>query len=71
MENPSYKNENTERKYLKNMQKSQFVKVKKSLLELQKDFLELKDRELKDREVKTKRQTEEPFLNQLLCLWMI
>ena len=53
------------------MQKSQFVKVKKSLLELQKDFLELKDRELKDREVKTKRQTEEPFLNQLLCLWMI
>ena len=29
------------------------LKVKNSLLELEKDFIELKDRELKDREVKS------------------
>ena len=40
MENLNYKNENTERKYLKNMQKN-------SPLELEKDFIELKDREVK------------------------
>ena len=52
MENLNYKNKNMERKYLKNMQKNQFLKVKNSLLELEKDFIELKDRELKDKEVK-------------------
>ena len=57
MEN--YKNENTEKKYLKTMQKIQFLKVKNSLLELEKDFIELKDIELKDREVKIKRKIEE------------
>ena len=46
MENPNYKNKNIERKFLKIMQKNQFLKVKKSLLELEKDFIELKDREL-------------------------
>ena len=46
------------------MQKNQCLKVKNSLLELEKDFIELKDIELKDREVKIKR------LNQLLCLYM-
>ena len=66
MENQEYKNENIERKYLKNKQKDQFLKVKNSLLELEKDFIELKDRELKDREVKIKR--ENYFLNRLLCL---
>ena len=30
------------------MQKNQFFKVKNSLLELEKDFIELKDRKLKD-----------------------
>ena len=30
------------------MQKKQFLKVKNSLLELEKDFIESKDRELKD-----------------------
>ena len=35
VENPNYKNENTERKYLNNMQKNQFLKVKNSLLELE------------------------------------
>ena len=29
MENPSYKNENIDRKYLNNIQKNQFLKVKK------------------------------------------
>ena len=52
MENQNYKNENIERKYFKNLRKNQFLKVKNSLLELEKDFIELKDRELKDREVK-------------------
>ena len=37
------------------------MKVKNSLLELEKDFMELKDKELKDREVKIKRETEELF----------
>ena len=39
--------------FRENMRKSQFLKVKNSLLELEKDFIELKDKELKDREVKT------------------
>ena len=53
MKNVNYKNENIERKYLKDMRKNQFLKVKNSLLELEKDFIELKDRE-----VKIKRQIE-------------
>ena len=64
IKNLNYENENTERKFLKIMQKNQCLKVKNSLLELEKDFIELKDIELKDREVKIKR------LNQLLCLYM-
>ena len=49
MENPSYKNENIERKYLGNRQKNQFLKVKNSLS----DFVELKDREVKiEREIR-------------------
>ena len=34
MENLNYKNKNTDTKYLKNMRKNQFLKVKNSLLEL-------------------------------------
>ena len=45
MENQNYKKENIERKYLKNIRKNQFLKVKNSPLELEKDFIELKDRE--------------------------
>ena len=33
MENPNYKNKSIERKYFKNMQKNQFLKVKNCLLE--------------------------------------
>ena len=47
MENSNHKNENIERKYLNNMPKNQFLKVKNSILELEKDFIKLKDRELK------------------------
>ena len=58
MENLDYKTENIERKYSKNMWNNQFLKVKNSLLELEKDFMELTDRELKDREEKIKRELE-------------
>ena len=43
MENSDYQKENIERKYLENMQNNQFLRVKNSLLELEKDFTELKD----------------------------
>ena len=71
MENLDYKNENTERKYLENMQNNQFLKVKNSLLELKKDFKELKDKELKDREEKIKRETEELICKPITVLKMI
>ena len=41
------------------MREKQFLKEKNNLLELEKDFMELKDMELKDREVKIKREIEE------------
>ena len=37
------------------------VKVKNSILELEKDFIELKDGELKDREVKVNIEIEKLF----------
>ena len=66
MENLDYKNEDIERKYLKNMQRKQFLKVKNSLLNLEKDFMELRDRELKDREEKIKREIEEFFYRPII-----
>ena len=48
------------------MWKNQFLKVKKSLLELEKGFIELKDIELKDREVKIKREIEELFFKLII-----
>ena len=59
-----YKNENTETKYLNNIRKNRTLKVKNSLLELKKDFKELRERELRDREIKIRKD----FLNQLFCL---
>ena len=56
MEYPRYKSENIERKYLNNMQKNKFLKVKNSLLELENYFIEFKDRE-----IKLKREIEELF----------
>ena len=38
------------------MQKNHFLKVKNSLLELEKDFRELKDTESNDREIKIKKE---------------
>ena len=58
MKNPNYKNKNIEEKYLNNMQKNQFLNVKNSLLELEKDFIELKDRVLKNTNVKIKGEIE-------------
>ena len=55
MENWNNKNENIEINYLNNMQRSRVLKVKNSLLQLEKYFIELKDRELKYRNVKIKR----------------
>ena len=50
MENVDYENVNIEKKYLKKYaKKKQFPKVKNSLLELKKDFMDLKDKELKNR----------------------
>ena len=66
MKNLNYKNENIERKYLKNIQKNQFLRVKNNLLELEKDFIELKDRELKDREIKIKREIVELFFKRTI-----
>ena len=63
MENSSYKNENIETKYLNNMRKNHFLKVKNSLLEQKEDFIDLKDRE-----AKIKREIKELFSNRLLCL---
>ena len=48
-------------KYLKNMLNNQFLKVKNSLLELEKDFMELKDRELKDREEKKLKERQKNY----------
>ena len=61
MENPNHKNENTEKKYLKILRMKQFLKVKNSLLELEKYFVELIDIELKDRELEIKGEIEELF----------
>ena len=58
MENLDYNSKKIERKYLNNMQSNQFLKVKCILLELEKDFMELKNRELKDREETIKREIE-------------
>ena len=67
MENLNYKNVNIEKKYLKTIQKNQFLlKVKNIFLELEKDFIILKDRELKYREVKTKIEIEELFFKPII-----
>ena len=61
MQNLDYKNKNIERKYFKNMQNNQFLKVKNSLLALEQDFKILKDKKLKDRKDKIKREIEKLF----------
>ena len=61
MENWDYKNENNEKNYLENMQNSEYLKVKNSLLELEKGFTELKDIELKYWKEKNKKEIEKLF----------
>ena len=61
MENWDYKNENNEKNYLENMQNNEFLKVKNSLLELEKGFTELKDIELKYWKEKKKKEIEKLF----------
>ena len=53
-------------KYLNEIRENQFLKVKNSLLELEKGFIELKDKELKDREVKVKREILELFSKPII-----
>ena len=65
MQNSNYKNEDIETKYLNNVRKNQFLKVKNSILESEKDFIELKDRELNDKEVKIKRKIEDLFFKSI------
>ena len=48
------------------MWKNQFLKVKNSLVELEKDFIKLKDIELKDGEVKNKKEIEEVFFKPII-----
>ena len=48
------------------MQNNQFLKLKNSLLELEKDVMEFKDKELKDTEEKTK--IEELFYTPINCV---
>ena len=54
MENPGYKKKNIERKYLNKMRENQSSKIKNGLLELEKGFTELKDRELKNKKKRSK-----------------
>ena len=68
MNHQNYNNKHTQIKYLINILKTRILKVINSLLELEKDFKKLKDKELNDREIKIKKETEELSLNQLTYL---
>ena len=61
MEHQDYKNESIEKRYLDNMQNKQFLKLKNSLLELEKYFTEWTDTELKDRKEEKLKKTERLF----------
>ena len=47
---------------------NQLLKVKNSILESEKDFIEFKEIKLENREAKIKREIENYFLNWLFCL---
>ena len=67
MKNQDYKDENIERRYLREiMQNYQFLKVKNSLLEFEKDFIQLKDRESKIRKEKLERDIKGQFHKPLI-----
>ena len=48
------------------MWKNQFLKVMNSFLELEKDFIKMKDKDLLDREVKIKGELEEVFFKAII-----
>ena len=50
------------------MQENKVLRTRNSILDLEKFFIKLKDRELKERAVKIKRLIKDLFLNQLLYL---
>ena len=66
MENQTIRMEVLGEKYLKNLQNSQFLKVKNNFLKLEKDVIELNGIELKDREIKIKREIEKLFLEPVI-----
>ena len=66
MKNLTYKNENFERKFLKDIRKNQFLKENNTLLVLGKDFIELRDKDLEVRELKIKRKIEELLFKPIL-----
>ena len=49
------------------MQKKRFLKVNIILLELENDFIGLKDGELKDRELKIEKEIEERFFKSIIA----
>ena len=53
-------------KYLNNMRKTQFLKVKNSLLVLKKDVTGLGDTELKETEVQIKREIEDLLFKPII-----
>ena len=61
------KTKKIEKKYLNNIQENQFLKVKNSLLELEKYFMELKGRELNDIEAQDKREIEELLFKLIIA----
>ena len=61
MENRTIKIRVQREKYLKNTLSNQFLKVKISLFELEKEFIELNEIELKDTETEIKREIQELF----------
>ena len=67
MKNRNHKYGNIKTKYLNNMRKKKSLKVKNSLLELEKDIIEFKDRESKDREIKIKRAIEVLFFKPIIA----
>ena len=51
------------------MVKKQFLKVRNSLLESEKDFTELKQKDLKDRELKIKREIKKTVFKTDYCAY--
>ena len=68
MENRSYKIGSMEQKYLK-IWKNQFFKVKTSILELEKYFIELRGIELKDIEIENKRDIKTTIFKTDCCFY--